>query len=102
MPRFVSVSSSNPASVLVWIDGPECASAPSIAAVDESALFQPPMDIRIFKPTDWTTAVAEVWEGDQLIGEVSARHDGARCLYFSREAVAWGVDWQAFNRLAPE
>lgn len=60
------------------------------------------MDLRILKPLDWTTAVVEFWEGDQLVAEVFARHDGVRRLHISKEAAAWGLDWEAFNRLAPQ
>jgi hypothetical protein len=60
------------------------------------------MDLRIFKPLDWTTAVVEFWQDDRLVAEVFARHDGVRRLYISEDAAAWGIEWEAFNQLAPQ
>ena len=60
------------------------------------------MDLRIFKPLDSNTAVVEFWDGDRLVAEVFARHDGVRRFYLSNEAAAWGLDWEAFSQLAPQ
>ena len=60
------------------------------------------MDIRIFKPLDQQTASAELWDGEQLVAEVFARHDGVRRLHLSTEAAAWGLDWEAFSQLVPD
>jgi hypothetical protein len=60
------------------------------------------MDLRIFKPLDWTTAVVELWQDDRLVAEVFARHDGVRRLHISKDAAAWGIEWEAFNQLAPQ
>lgn len=60
------------------------------------------MDIRIFKPLGRVTAALEFWEGDSLLAEVFARDDGIRRLYLSKEAAAWGLNWEAFTALVPE
>jgi hypothetical protein len=60
------------------------------------------MDIRIFKPLDRRTASAEIWDGGRVVAEVFARDDGVRRLYLSKEAAAWGLDWQAFSQLVPD
>ena len=60
------------------------------------------MDLRIFKPLDRTTAVVELWDGDLLVAEVFARHDGVRRLHLSTEASAWGLDWEEVSKLAPQ
>ena len=58
--------------------------------------------MRIFKPLDRTTAVVELWDGDRLVAEVFARPEGLRRLYVSKEAVAWGLEWEPFSRLVPQ
>jgi hypothetical protein len=60
------------------------------------------MEIRIIKPLDHRTATAELWDDDRLIAEVFARPDGARRLYPSKEAAAWGLEWDAFAQVAPD
>jgi hypothetical protein len=51
---------------------------------------------------DQRTASAELWEGEELLAEVFARHDGVRRLYPSKEAAARGLDWETLNQVAPE
>ena len=59
------------------------------------------MDVSISKPVEWTTAVAEIYDGERLVAEIFGRHGGERRLYVHNEAVAWGLDWAAFSELVP-
>jgi len=58
------------------------------------------MDLRVLKPLNRATAVVQVWDGDLLVAEVFARHDGVRSFHLSKAAAVWGPHWETLSKLA--